>query len=80
MLGYMDVESTSKKPKVWWQILFDEVKQYMLFFHKIERTTRFETLEKRSTLLQRNKFDGRICIDKSSMYAIKEKLRPVLGT
>ena len=36
----MDVESMSKKPKVWWVILFEE--KYV-FFNKIKRTTPSET-------------------------------------
>lgn len=33
---YMNVELTSKKPKVWWVILFDEKKEHMLFLTKLK--------------------------------------------
>ena len=58
----MDTESTSKKPKAWWVILFDEEK----YINKIERTAPSETLEKRTILLHGNKFDERIHVDKFS--------------
>lgn len=71
----MEVESTSKKPRAWWVILFDKVKQYMLFLNKTKRTVSPKILEKRTIVHQGNKLDKRIHVDKSSEYAMKGKLQ-----
>ena len=64
----MDVESTSKKPRAWWAVLFD----------KIETTTPSETLGKRTIVLHENKLDEKIHVDKSSKYANKGNLTTIL--
>ena len=60
---YMDVESTSKKPRAWWAVLFD----------KIETTTPSETLGKKTIVLHENKH-----VDKSSKYANEGNLTTIL--
>ena len=66
--SYMDVESTSKKPRAWWAVLFD----------KIETTTPSETLGKRTIVLHEDKLDEKIHVDKSSKYANKGNLTTIL--